>query len=141
MGFFVFTPSNSLRQSNNRRLPEYIYQTATGLFIFRMKVPHDCRPYLNKKELQYSLRTRCAYSARKHIASILPLLKGTFEGIRQGIYSESSPADISHILKERVHRAIDAYPGRKRPAFRRENGHPSAGKTASVPIGMRPPFR
>ena len=35
----------------------------------------------------------------------------------------------------------DAYSGRKRPAFRRENGHHSDGKTASVPNGMRPPFR
>jgi len=34
-----------------------------------------------------------------------------------------------------------AYSGRKRPAFRRENGHHSDGKTAGVPIGMRPPFR
>ncbi|WP_448873256.1 S8 family serine peptidase [Desulfobulbus propionicus] len=36
---------------------------------------------------------------------------------------------------------VSAYSGRKRPAFRRENCHHSAGKTASVPIGMRPPFR
>jgi len=47
------------------------------------------------------------------------------------------PARLRHIYLS----LLAAYSGRKRPAFRRENGHHSDGKTAGVPIGMRPPFR
>lgn len=130
MGFSIFTPSNCHHSSTNSlpqtyhfkrqklhnsksrslpknlRFPEYIYQTTTGLLIFRMKVPRDCRPQVGKKELHYSLRTHCIYSARKHIASLLPLLQDLFDGMRQGVYSDLSQADISHSLKESIHRAI-----------------------------------
>lgn len=67
MGFSVSTPPHShplrhtkslqqpyhRRLPKNLRLPEYIYQTTTGLLIFRMKVPRDCRSQVNRKELQY----------------------------------------------------------------------------------------
>jgi hypothetical protein len=75
-----------------------------------MKVPRDCRSQVNRKELQYSLRTRCVYSARKHIASIFPLLQGVFVGIRQGAYSDFSQEDLSHIIKEGIHRAVTVTP-------------------------------
>lgn len=94
MGFFRF------------RCPEYLIQTNTGLFVFRMKVPLDCRPKLEKKEIQYSLKTRCIYTARKHIASILPFLKDLFEGIRQGIFSTIAKADLDKTIKEGIHQAI-----------------------------------
>ena len=89
-----------------KNLPEYIYQTSTGLLIFRMKVPRDCRPQIKKNELQYSLHTRCLYSARKHIATILPFLRGVFDGIRQGVHDE----DIRQFIKNGIHDAILGLP-------------------------------
>ena len=94
MGFFRF------------RCPEYLIQTNTGLLVFRMKVPLDCRPKLEKKEIQYSLKTRCIYTARKHIASILPFLKDLFEGFRQGLLTALSKADLDKTIKEGIHQAI-----------------------------------
>jgi hypothetical protein len=103
MGFSIFRP------------PEYLYQTPTGLFtglfIFRMKVPPYCKPLLNKNELRYSLKTRCVYSARKHIASILPVILGFFEGIKQGIYTDIPQSTILQIIKESIHGAITVSPG------------------------------
>ena len=61
------------------KYPEYLYQTNTGLFIFRMRVPLDCRLTIRQRELQYSLKTHCIYSARKHIASVLPFTKKLIE--------------------------------------------------------------
>ena len=67
MGFSVSNASNiphacPLNQdfprwifSESVTLPEYIYQTATGLLIFRMKVPHDCRPHIKNAT---GIRTR-----------------------------------------------------------------------------------
>ena len=110
MSFSVSTPSTNHQSRFSQRIslpkkyrfPEYIYQTHTGLLIFRIKVPRDCRPHLNKKELQYSLRTRCVYSARKHIASILPFLHGIFEGIRQGIYSDLPRESLCQSIKKGI---------------------------------------
>lgn len=83
-------------------LPEYVFQSKTGLFIFRMKVPHDCQGIIYKKELKYSLRTHCIYSARKHIASLLPLLQGVFEGIRSGIYTDANSLDLHQTIKDTI---------------------------------------
>ena len=63
MGFFRFKPSPR-GYASPPRPPEYIFQGDTGLFIFRMKVPLDCQSVLNKRELKYSLRTRCLSSSR-----------------------------------------------------------------------------
>jgi hypothetical protein len=75
--------------------PEYLYQTSKNLFIFRMKVPADCHPLICKNEVRFSLKTRCLYSAQKHIASILPFLQGTFDGIRQGVYGQTNTVVVS----------------------------------------------
>jgi hypothetical protein len=76
------------------RCPEYLLQINTGLLVFRIKVPLECRPLLQQNEIQYSLKTRCVYTARKHIASILPFLKDLFEGIRKGLLTALSKADL-----------------------------------------------
>ena len=88
------------------RVPEYLHQTNTGLLVFRMSVPLDCRPTIQKNEIQYSLKTRCIYSARKRIASILPFLREVFEGIRQGMFSAIAKADLDKTIKEGIHQAI-----------------------------------
>ena len=116
MGFFVFTPPNGPTQSTKspnkprplkrQRLPEYLYQTTTGLLIFRMKVPRDIRQCIKKLELQYSLRTRCVYSARKHIANILPFLNEFFEEARQGAYSDFQQSELDRAIKEGIRLAI-----------------------------------
>lgn len=67
MGFSTFKP------------PEYLYQTKTGLFIFRMIVPVDCQPVLHKIEFRYSLKTRCIRTARQYLASIPSDLEGLFK--------------------------------------------------------------
>jgi integrase len=86
--------------------PEYLQQTPTGLFIFRLKVPLDCLPFLSIKELRYSLKTHCIYSARKHIAAILPFLRGVFEGIRQGRFTSTKQLDLNQIIKKGMRHAI-----------------------------------
>lgn len=54
------------------KLPSYTYRTHTGLFIFRLRVPSDCRPSLsNLTELRYSLKTHCPNTARSLVASIV----------------------------------------------------------------------
>jgi len=105
MGFFRFKPSPR-GYASPPRPPEYIFQGDTGLFIFRMKVPLDCQSVLNKRELKYSLRTRCLYSARKNLAFILPFLQGVFDGIRQGTPS----GDIHLIIKNGIRDAIVGLP-------------------------------
>jgi len=58
MGFSVSNASNIPRagfSKNRLRLPEYIYQTATGLLILKMKVPHHCRPQIKNAT---GIRTR-----------------------------------------------------------------------------------
>jgi integrase len=145
MGFSVFTPPNSDDSRSPKRLPlprnrhrypEYIYQTDTGLLIFRMKVPRDCRSYLCKKELQYSLRTRCIYSARKHIASILPLLQGVFEGIRQGVYSDTSQATLSQTITKGIHHTITDPPTLHKVSIRPPSIHDTL-ETDSTPTPSR----
>lgn len=100
--------AHSKRQSLPKRLslPEYIYQTETGLLIFRMKVPLDCRPALKKKELKYSLKTHCVYTGRQHIASILHTTSDIFNRIRQGAYAEFKAEELNKVLKERIKKAI-----------------------------------
>lgn len=88
------------------KCPEYLCQTNTGLLVFRIAVPLDCRPTLQKNEIHYSLKTRCIYSARKCIASILPFLKDLFAGIRQGIFSALAKEDLNRTIKEGIHQSI-----------------------------------
>lgn len=88
------------------RCPEYLCQTNTGVFVFRIRVPQDCSSLINKHEIRYSLRTRCIYSARKYIASILPFLKDLFKGLRQGIFSALSKADLDRTIKEGIHQVV-----------------------------------
>ena len=92
------------------RVPEYLYQTTTGLFIFRMKVPHDCFSTIRHRELQYSLKTRCIYSARKHLASILPFIQGLYGGIKQGVYDGYPQAELARIIKEGIRQSIIDHP-------------------------------
>lgn len=51
--------------------PEYLLRYPSGLFVFRVKVPRDCRPAIPLAELRYSLKTRCVYTARKHLADVV----------------------------------------------------------------------
>jgi integrase len=88
------------------RTPEYLYHTNTGLLVFRIAVPLDCRPTIQKTEIHYSLKTRCIYSARKSIASILPFLREVFEGIRQGMYSVLSQVDLGRIIRDGIRESI-----------------------------------
>lgn len=88
------------------RCPEYLCQTNTGVFVFRIRVPHDYSYLINKHEIRYSLRTRCTYSARKCIASILPFLKDLFEGIRRGNFSALSKVDLNRTIKKGIHLSV-----------------------------------
>lgn len=92
------------------RVPEYLYQTTSGLIIFRIKVPRDCRPIVRQRELQYSLKTRCIYSARKHLASILPFIQGLYEDIKRGLYDACHQPEVSRIIKAGIRQAIEAHP-------------------------------
>ncbi|MFT5727900.1 MAG: integrase [Desulforhopalus sp.] len=92
MGFSTFRP------------PEYLYQTKTGLFIFRMSVPLDCRSTFCKTEFRYSLKTRCIRTARKYLSSILSDLKDLIQDIRSGLYLLSSSAEVTKVVKGIIER-------------------------------------
>lgn len=115
MDFFCFRPSigssrsvsstfpppaavKSARLTKRLHLPEYITQTNTGLFVFRMKVPSDCRHVLHRSVFKFSLRTRCIYTARKHVASLLQYLDSFFVEVRAGAFVDA-PVDIWETLK------------------------------------------
>ncbi len=82
--------------------PEYLYQTSTGLFIFRMRVPQDCRSAVGKTELRYSLKTRCIRTAREQLARILRPLNNLFKEIQLGVHTKSSPEYFSKVVKRVV---------------------------------------
>jgi integrase len=116
------------------RVPEYLYQTTSGLFIFRMKVPHDCLPAIRHRELQYSLRTRCIYSARKHLASILPFVQGLYGDIKQGLYDGYPQPEVSRIIKEGIRQAIVDFPVSSRhPQVRLNDAKVFAGQPQVTP--------
>lgn len=124
------------------RPPEYLGQNETNLFIFRMKVPLDCQSFLNKKEVKYSLKTRCIYSARKHIASILPFLQAVFEGIRQGVYSNTPQADLCRTIKEWIHTTITEPPSLYNVSLKTHilaKGHPPAEAIIDPIASSSPP--
>lgn len=97
----TFPPPSAVKRSHLTKrlhLPEYITQTDTGLFIFRMKVPSDCRHVLHRSVLKFSLRTRCIYTARKHVASLLQYLDSFFVEVRAGAFVDA-PVDVWETLK------------------------------------------
>lgn len=108
MGFFVSRHTNHRSRLPKRSsyLPEYLSQQQSGLFIFRMKVPPDCQGIICKKELRYSLKTHCVYSARQHIASILPLLHGLFTGIRAGFYEGANELALQQSITDGIRQTI-----------------------------------
>lgn len=68
---------------------EYLLRYPSGLFIFRVKVPRDCRPVIPQAELRYSLKTRCFYKARKHLATVLPFVQRLFDDVRHASLATS----------------------------------------------------
>lgn len=87
------------------RTPEYLYRTPSGLFIFRIKVPRDCRPVIRRKELQYSLKTRCIYTARKLVAGVLLLVQDLFNSALRGLYTERTQALATQTIKDIISQA------------------------------------
>lgn len=111
MGFFVSAPACSPRRTYRFRssacpqFPKYIYQVPSGLLIFRMRIPLDCRSMIGKRELQYSLKTHCVYSARQQVAFILPFLNQVFDEIRHGFY-EDMPDGLAPTLQRAIRKII-----------------------------------
>lgn len=87
------------------KTPEYLYQTSTGLFIFRRSIPIDCRSAFSKTELRYSLKTRCIRTARKHLATILSFIDDVFTAIRLGNYSSQSHVVLNQFVKSTIEQA------------------------------------
>lgn len=85
--------------------PEYLQQTSTGLFLFRLRVPKDCQRDIGKKELKYSLKTRSLREARKFTSSILSFLADAFNDIRLGVIEGDRTAKINHSITEAIRRA------------------------------------
>lgn len=85
--------------------PEYLHQTTTGLFLFRLRVPKDCQSDIGKKELKYSLKTRSLREARVITSSILSFLTDVFNSIRQGMFQGSCKATVSHSINEGIKEA------------------------------------
>ena len=86
--------------------PEYLQQTPTGLFFFRLRAAKDCQPDIGKKELKYSLKTRSLRKARKITASILSFLTGIFNGIRQRAFEGHGKDIVNQSILEGIKRAI-----------------------------------
>ena len=104
----TFPPPVAVKRSNLAKrlhLPEYISQTDTGLLVFRMKVPADCRHVLHKTVLKFSLRTHCVYTARKHVASLLPYFECVFAEMRAGEF-DGDLAGIWQTLKAAAQQII-----------------------------------
>ena len=53
---------------NRFNTPEYFLCYPSGLFIFPVKVPGDCRPSISQAEARYSLKTRVVDTAEKQLA-------------------------------------------------------------------------
>lgn len=88
------------------RHPEYLYQTTTGLFVFRIRIPQDCRPTLNnRRELQYSLKTRCIRTARQLLAPVLQFINGVFQGIQSGVYQCVPYDTLTQTIKDGIRQA------------------------------------
>lgn len=105
------------------RPPEYLYQTKTGLFIFRMSVPLDYRPVLHKTELRYSLKTRCIRTVRQYLAAILSGINEFFNKIRLKQYHRPSIDEASLSIKNIVN------------SCRNPQGQPHIVKTRNILSG------
>lgn len=82
MGFSAFTT------------PEYLQQSLTGIFVFRFRVPQDCKAFLRKSELKYSLKTRSLREARKRVAAIVDFIEELCNDIRLGKVTENGEETI-----------------------------------------------
>ncbi len=85
--------------------PEYLQQTPTGLFLFRIRVPKECRTFLKKNELKYSLKTRSLREARRIVSSILKFLKSLFGSIQLGQITTDSLSSIQSLIRQTVAKA------------------------------------
>jgi len=87
---------------SNFYTPEYLQQTSTGLFLFRLRVPKDCLSVIGKAELKYSLKTRSLREARNCTSAILSFLKDIFNEIRLGYYLSKPEIDLNETIKDGI---------------------------------------
>lgn len=90
-----------------RIAPTYIYRHNSS-YIFRIAIPRDISPHLNKKEYRYSLKTGSLSVAKFRARVIVSMIQTLFKDIRRGgRMAELTDKEINQIIRDYIKRWLD----------------------------------
>lgn len=117
------------------RSPSYLIRNPNS-YCFRMTVPEDLQPYVQKMELRWSLNTRYISAAKKSARALAVAVQDLFQTVREMVaMGELTDSEIRQIVNDRIRSLIKAV------EYLRTENFPKETQDKFLPMFKRHPAR